>query len=340
MLSVKHSYLIILLLFCSCSSKLSKEVTTSAGSIERIDASIDELINEDATVEMITEGYHWTEGPVWVASQDMLLFSDVPENTVYKWTADKGAAVYLKPSGYTAAEPTQSKEPGANGLLINNDGKLVLCQHGDRRIAIMDADMANPSSNFTTLASLYDGKKLNSPNDVVMGSNGEFYFTDPPYGLPGRGDESDTTKQLPFQGVYKIAADGKVTLLVDSITRPNGIALTPDGKTLIVANSDSKKAIWYAFDLHEDDPLSNARIFYNATENAQTEMGLPDGFKIDKAGNMFASGPGGVWIFNKAGKIIGKINLNGPASNIALGDDDKTLYITNDSRVLRVMMRK
>lgn len=311
----------------------------TTGSIERTDPALDLLIKPDATIEVISEGYTWSEGPVWVTSENMLLFSDVPQNKVYKWTESQGTEVYLDPSGYTGTTPTESKEPGANGLLIDSNGRLVLCQHGDRRVAVMTSEVKSPASVFSSLADNYQGKKLNSPNDVAMRSNGDLFFTDPPYGLPGRGDENDPQKELPFQGVYKIAVNGNVMLLSDSLTRPNGIALTPDEKTLIVANSDPEKAIWYAFSLGANDSITSARIFYDATENAKTEKGLPDGFKIDKQGNLFASGPGGVWIFDASGKVLGRIKLDDPCSNTALANDDKTLYITNNHQVLRVKLR-
>ena len=331
---MKHTLLIpVLLMMVSCSPK--KEIKT-IGSIERVDPSVNSIINEDATIEILAEGYEWSEGPVWIEKQKMLLFSDVPRNTIFKWTEEKGAEIYLTPSGYTGSTPSPSKEPGSNGLTLDNDGNLVLCQHGDRRIARMDAPLDEPKPDFVSLADHFDGKKFNSPNDIAFRSNGDFFFTDPPYGLPTQ-NESDPTKEIKFQGVYKGSADGKVTLLVDSITRPNGIALTPDEKTLIVANSDPAKAIWYAFDLTEKDSVINARIFYNAT--GEKENGSPDGFKIDKKGNVFASGPGGVWIFNKDGKVMGKIKIPANTANCALADDDKTLYLTSDMYLLRVRMR-
>jgi gluconolactonase len=321
-------------LISSCSTRDAKTI----GSIERTDKALDDIINQDATIEVLAEGYEWSEGPVWVEAQKMLLFSDVPKNTIYKWTEEKGAAVYLTPSGYTGSAPFYSDEPGSNGLTLDKEGRLVLCQHGDRRIARMDASLESPSPSFITIADKYNGMRFNSPNDAVFKSNGDLYFTDPPYGLPGR--EKDTTnKETYFHGVYRATALNSVSLLVDSLTRPNGIALTPDEKTVIVANSDPEKAIWYAFDLTANDSLTNARIFYDATENAKTESGLPDGLKIDKQGNVFASGPGGVWIFNKEGKVLGKLKIPAPTANCALADDEKTLYLTSDMYLLRVKMR-
>jgi gluconolactonase len=295
-------------------------------------------MDENVTVEILAEGYKWSEGPVWVASQKMLLFSDVPMNTIYKWTPEKGAEVYLTPSGYTGSEPSKSREPGSNGLALDNDGNLILCQHGDRRIARMDAPLSKPAPAFITIADRYEGKRFSSPNDVAVRSNGDMFFTDPPYGLPQQ--ENDPTKELAFQGVYKVAKNGEVTLLIDSLTRPNGIAFLPGEKTFIVANSDPGKAIWYAFDLDENDSVTNARIFYDATAMVNEEnKGLPDGFKVDRKGNVFASGPGGIWIFNQEGKVLGKIRIPEPSSNCALADDDRTLYTTSNMYLCRIQLR-
>lgn len=319
----------------SCEPK--KEVVT-IGSIEKNDPALDDLINADAKIEVLAEGYKWSEGPVWIASQNMLLFSDVPNNTIYKWTEAKGAEVYLTPSGDTGEGPTKSREPGSNGLTLDTQGRLVLCQHGDRRVSRLDAPFENPTPTFITVADKFEGKRFDSPNDVVVRRNGDMFFTDPPYGLMNM--ENDSLKEIKFQGVYKVAVDGKVTVLVDSLTKPNGIAFTPDQKSFIVANSDPAKAIWYAYDLTENDSVTNARVFYDATSLVNDQnKGLPDGFRIDKNGNVFASGPGGIWIFNKEGKVLGKIRLPDPAANCEIADDGKTLYITMNNRLLRVKMK-
>jgi gluconolactonase len=316
--------------------KVPTEVKT-IGAIERLDPSFDAIVNTDAKIEILSEGYEWSEGPVWIESEKMLLFSDVPKNTIYKWTEKNGTEVYLTPSGYTGETPSASKEPGSNGLTLDTSGKLILCQHGDRRVARLEAPFDSPKAVFSTVADLFEGKKLSSPNDAVVKKNGVVFFTDPPYGLPMQQD--DSTKQIPFNGVYKVSAAGAVTVLVDSLTRPNGIAFTPDEKTFIVANSDPAKARWYAFDITENDSIINQRIFFDATENTKTEKGLPDGLKIDKQGNIFASAPGGIWIFNATGKLLGKIRLPNATANCALADDDKTLFITSDMQLLRVKLR-
>jgi gluconolactonase len=324
---------VLVLFIAGCKTSTMKSI----GIIDRTDPSLDSLIDKDAKIEIIAEGHDWTEGPVWIESQKMLLFSDIPPNKIFKWTEEAGEELYLMPSGYTGTT-ARTGEPGSNGLILDKDGRLVLCQHGDRRMAIMNAPIGQPAAKFTTIADNYMGKRLNSPNDAVYASDGDLFFTDPPYGLEKNVD--DSAKEIPFQGVYRVAANGEVHLLEDSITRPNGIAFTPDEKSLIVANSDPDKAIWYMFDLGPNDSLTNKRIFHDATPNTKNEKGLPDGLKIDASGNIFATGPGGVWIFNKNGTQIGKIRIPEACSNVALADNDKTLYITADMYVLRVKLRK
>jgi gluconolactonase len=267
----------------------------------------------------------------------MLLFSDVPTNKVYKWTESKGAELYLTPSGYTG-KTARGGEMGSNGLTLSKDNKLTLCQHGNRQLAWMDAPLSDPKPVFRTIINNYQSKKFNSPNDLVYRSNGDLFFTDPPYGLEKNMD--DPLKEMPFQGVYCVKPSGEIKLLIDSITRPNGIALTPDQKTLIIANSDSTKAYWYAFDLDANDSLIHPRIFYNAEEARLKEKGNPDGMKIDKNGTVFATGPGGVWIFDQNAKVLGRIRIPGAVSNCAFSPDEKTLYITADMFVLRLKMRK
>jgi gluconolactonase len=321
----------LVVLLAACTSRESKTV----GSIERIDAGLDKLISSSATLEVIGEGFEWSEGPVWVGKENMLLFSDVPKNIIYKWTEEKGVEPYLTPSGFTGTETT-SHEPGSNGLIIHNDS-LVLCQHGDRRIAKMNSSLDNPTPNFSTVASTYEGKRFSSPNDAVYRSNGDLYLTDPPYGLGQQND--DPEKEQPHNGVYRVSPRGDVSLLIDSLTLPNGIIFLPGEKKFIVSNSDPAKAIWYEFELNDKDSVQQGRVFYNATSNAGTEKGLPDGLKADRDGNIFASGPGGIWIFNPAGTVLGKIKTPEAVANCALSPDEKTLYITSDMYLLRLKMR-
>ena len=318
-----------IVILISCSSVQKRQM----GTIERLDPAINNLISSNAKVEIIAEGFEWSEGPLWIEEEKMLLFSDIPANSIYKWTEEKGKELYLTPSGYTS-NVKRGGETGSNALLLNAEGKLVMCQHGDRRMALMDADIKNPKPIFKTIAGEYKGKKFNSPNDAVYNSKGELFFTDPPYGLEKNVD--DPLKEIPFQGVYKVKTNGEVILITDSITRPNGIVLTPDEKTLIVANSDGAKRAWYAYDLGENDSITNARIFYDATSDP--EQGSPDGMKMDKNGNLYSTGPGGIWIFDKNAKVLGKIKITGRVSNVAFTPDQKTMFITADNYVLRVKL--
>ncbi len=333
---MRHIFsLLILLAMISCNNKEQNKTT---GTIEKSDPALDSIIAVNAGAEIIAEGFEWSEGPLWIEKEKMLLFSDVPANTIYKWTKAKGKEVYLKPSGYTGSVPSTCKEPGSNGLLLDANGSLVLCQHGDRRMARMDAALNTPESKFITIADTYAGKKLSSPNDAVYSSAGELYFTDPPYGLSTQND-SDPKKEISFNGVYKVKKDGTIVLLADSITRPNGIAFFPGEERVVVACSDPDKPNWYVFDV-SGDSLINGKIFYSAAGHDKKWKGLPDGLKIDSKGNVFATGPGGLYIFNSNGKLLGMLKLENATSNCALSPDEKTLYITNDMYVLRFKMRK
>lgn len=336
-----------LLLISSVSCK-SKPGSTSAttitdssmykitGSIERYDEALDAIVSKDAKAEIISEGFTWSEGPLWLDKQNKLIFSDVPKNTIFEWSEAGGTKIYLQPSGYTDSMPSKSKEPGSNGLALDTNGNLVLCQHGNRQVAQMIASLDNPKPIFNALAGNYNGKKLSSPNDCVFNSAGDLFFTDPPYGLPSQGDE-DVLKEIPFNGIYKVKKDGKVILLSDSITRPNGIAFFPGDKSLLVASSDPAAPNWYQWDI-AGDKLENGRVFYSAKGHDSTWKGLPDGLKIDSKGNVYASGPGGIYFFNSEGKILGILRLDYPASNCALSADERILYVTNNMYILRIKL--
>ena len=227
---------------------------------------------------------------------------------------------------------------GSNALLLNSDQQLILCQHGDRRMARMDAPLQSPKPVFSTLAQTYMGKKLNSPNDAIFRSNGDLVFTDPPYGLEK--NMLDPAKETPFQGVYLVTRSGNMRLLIDSVSRPNGIALMPGEKSMIIANSDSTKPVWYRYEWTKGDSLEAKGLFYDASLQSRKSKGLPDGLKIDRNGNVFATGPGGVFIFNQEGKLLGRILIPVRCSNIAFGEDEKTIFITATMYVLRLVMRK
>ena len=319
----------------ACGSKKETQQTSVTVSVEKFDPALDAIVGNQLTVSVIASGYEWTEGPLWLEGDKKLLFSDVPTNTIYQWTEEKGASIYLTPSGYTGEAP-RGGEPGSNGLTLDDEGNLLLCQHGDRRIAMMNTSLAEPASDFTTISDTYNGKRFNSPNDLVF-HNYDIYFTDPAYGLEKQMD--DPKKELLFQGVYRIPAEGQVQLMIDSLTRPNGIGFSPDGKKMYVANSDSEKARWYEYSINDSLKITSGKIVWDATEQAKTEKGLPDGLKVDAQGNIFATGPGGIWIFSGDGKLLGKIKLEEATSNCALTADGKTLFVTNDMLVLKIKLR-
>lgn len=297
--------------------------------IERLDPRLDSLIAADAEIEILASGFDWSEGPVWIPSgSGWLLFSDVPQNRIYKWQPGREVEVFLEPSGYTGDVP-RGGEPGSNGLTLDAQGRLVLCQHGDRAVARLE-----PSGELTTLAADYQGKRFNSPNDLVYKSDGSLYFTDPPYGLEQ--GEQDPARHLDFQGVFRLDPDGSVTLLTSDLSRPNGLAFSPDESVLYVANSDPQRAVWMAFPMQEGNTLGQGEVFFDATAWVGEKPGLPDGLKVDREGNLFATGPGGVLIFSSDGTHLGTIDTGQATANCAWGGDGSDLYITADGDLMRV----
>jgi gluconolactonase len=301
--------------------------------IVRVDRRLDAILPLDAKLEKIADGFTWVEGPVWDARDGSLLFSDIPANTVYRWKPGEGARPFLTPSGYTGPEPFPGQEPGSNGLTFDRRGRLVLAEHGDRRIARLNDD-----GTKTTLAARYTGRegsgRLNSPNDLVFRSDGSIYFTDPPFGLPRAFD--DPAKELPFQGVYRLAPNGKLTLLTKEFGAPNGIAFSPDERTLYITDVHPDRAAWYAYDVRSDGTIANGRVFYDAARWKKPPFFGPDGLKVDAAGNVFGARPGGINIFASDGTLLGSIETGLPTSNCAWGDDGRTLYITGGGAVYRI----
>lgn len=310
---------------------VAQDKPATLGGFDRKDPKFDELIPKDAKIEVLAGGFKWTEGPVWVKDGGHLLFSDIPNNVVYKWSPKDGLKEFLKPSGYTGKPKFEGHEPGSNGLAIDKSGSLILCQHGDRRVARLTKD-----GKFETLADKYMDKRLNSPNDLVYHPNGDLYFTDPPYGLPK--GMNDPAKELDFQGVYRLKPGGELTLLTKEMSRPNGIGLSPDAKTLYVANSDPDKAVWMAFQVKEDGTLGAGKQLHDATADvkASPNKGLPDGLKVDQKGNIFATAVNGVYVFSPDGKLLGRIVTNDKTANCAFGDDGTTLYMTVNDKLARV----
>ena len=306
--------------------------TASVGRIERLDPALDALIPRDAHIEKIAEGFQWSEGPVWRKSGGYLLFSDIPSNTIYKWKEGEGISVFLRPAGYTGPTPF-GRELGSNGLTFDANDKLVMADHGNRQVARLNDSLFTK----TTLADRWEGKRFNSPNDLVYHPNGDLYFTDPPYGLDGNVDSK--AKELPYNGVYRLKPNGELTLLTRDLTFPNGIGISPDLKTLYVAVSDAKKPVWMAYDLLPDGTIARGRVFFDpAALVAQGRIGSPDGMKVDRNGNLFATGPGGVLVFSPAGKHLGTIMTGERTANVAFGDDGATLYMTADHKLMRVRL--
>ncbi len=306
----------------------------TVGAIERLDPALDAVLAADARIEKLAEGFRWAEGPVWRPREGDLVFTDVPANTAYRWREGDGATVFLQPSGDTGATERSSGE-GANGLALDAQGRLVLCQHGDRRVARLAAD----GRGFEVLAERWDGKRFNSPNDLCFDRAGALFFTDPPY---GRGREA--TDELGFHGVFRRAPDGSITLLHSELDRPNGIALSPDQKTLYVANSGDRpgqRTFIVAFSLSVDGTVGLARVLFDATALlAAGRPGLMDGLKVDERGNLWATGPGGVLILSAAGKHLGTVLTGTATANCAFGGPDGgTLYITANNMLLRVATR-
>jgi gluconolactonase len=306
----------------------------TVGHVERLDPALDKLIPADSKMEVIGSGYAWCESPVWVPSGQFLLFSDIPHNAIMRWDAKSGSKLYLKPSGYTAND-ARGGESGSNGLVLDRNGRLVLCQHGDRRVARLDTSLDDPQPKFTTLAARYQDKKLNSPNDAVVDSHNAIYFTDPPYGLEKGMD--DPKKELPFQGVFRIGPSGKLSLLTKELERPNGIALSPDEKTLYVANSYEQRPVIMAYELHHSGAaLGPGRVFFDARSLAG-KPGACDGMTVDAKGNLFATIPGGVGIFGPDGKQLGLLDTGDRTANCDFGGSDaSTLFIAANNRVLRI----
>jgi gluconolactonase len=312
------------------STEVEQSPFPEVGKIERVHPDFDQLVPEGARIEKLAEGYDWAEGPVWIPKEQHLLFSDVPQNVVYRWKEGEGASEFLRPSGFTGeAEP--EREPGSNGLVLDRLGRLVLCQHGDRRVSRLGVD-----GNFEELVSSYEGKRFNSPNDAVYHSNGDLYFTDPPYGLTGLNESP--LKELDFNGVYRLTEDGELSLLTDELTFPNGIAFSPDEKTLYVAVSDRENPVIMAYDVVTDGSIENGRVFFDTKPWSEELPGMPDGLKVDTDGNVFATGPGGVNVFSPDGTFLGRFNTGVATANCGWGDAGRTLYITADSFLCRVQL--
>ncbi len=336
--------LLFIISFASCNQKSSDEklkffyvapqAAADALLIERLDSRIDDIIAPGVLPEILADSFNWSEGPLWLQEQQLLIFSDVPENTVYQWSESSGSKVYLNPSGYTG-DLRRGGETGSNGLLRDPNGSLVLCQHGDRRLARMDASLEHPEPIFITLANNWQGRKFNSPNDAVYNSDGEVFFTDPAYGMEFGWE--DPGREIDFAGVYKLNNNGEVTLLTDTLQAPNGIGFSPDESRLYVASS-GKDASWYEYRFSDDGSLSGGKLFFDAREFKKTRKGSPDGLVVREDGIIFASGPGGILIFTPEADHLGTILTGQATSNCTLDSEGTYLYMTADMFLMRIRL--
>ena len=292
---------------------------------------LERLVAPDARIEKLGEGFRWSEGPVWIEEGRYLLFSDVPANKMYRWSEADGVSVFLDPSGYDGPPTPAFREPGSNGLIRGPAGTILMADHGNRAVARLD--LATKKKTF--LATRFKGKRFNSPNDLVLARSGAVYFTDPPYGLEGL--NKSPLKEIPFNGIYRLDPDGRVSLVDDSMTFPNGIILSPDERTLYVANSDPERPVWMAFALDADGRVTGKRVFADASAEAKAGLpGLPDGMAIDIEGNLFATGPGGVHVFAPDGRRLGRIDTGTAVANCAFGEDGRTLFLASNDMLARL----
>lgn len=317
----------------------------SAEHIERLNPKINQIVPANAQIERPAKGadFKWTEGPVWIHA-GYLLFAEIPSNSIRKWVPGDGLSVFMQPSGYKGSTPFGGPESGSNGMTLDGRGRLTVAGHAQRDVWRLES--LSPRAQITILADTYEGKRLNSPNDLVYRRDGSLYFTDPPYGLPTQSDH-DPSKQLQVNGVYRILgasnqapgappAHAKLELLISDLPRPNGIVFSPDERFLYVNNSEPKK-LWMRYSVNPDGSLTGGKLFYDATSD--NAPGAPDGMKVDQKGNVYSAGPGGVWIFSSDGEHLGTLRLPEKVGNLTWGDQDgKTLYITASSSIYRIRL--
>jgi gluconolactonase len=297
--------------------------------IERLAPALDDVVSPDARLEQVAGGFEFTEGPVW-SPDGALLFSSPNTNAIYRWDPRGAVTVFRSKSGYSGTDIGRYHQPGSNGLTFDPQGRLTICQHGNRRVVRVE-----PHGNVTVLADRYEGAQLNSPNDLVYRSDGTLFFTDPPFGLPGVFD--DPAKELPFSGVFAVR-DGRVILVTDELAGPNGLAFSPDERFLYVGNWDPERKLIMRYELDADCVVRGASVFADLT--AEPGEGALDGLKVDDAGNVFACGPGGVWILSPDGERLGLLRVPEDPHNLAWGDPDgRTLYITALTGVYRIRPR-
>jgi gluconolactonase len=327
---------LLIILILSCSKTQTDMNYKQDAFIEIFDQKILEILDPETPMDIISTGHAWTEGPLWLEETQTLIFTDIPNNAIYQ-VKDGNSSIYLKPSGYIGEIP-RGGEVGANGLTLDPQGRLVMCQHGDRRMARMDAPLDKPAPKFVTLVDNFGGKKLNSPNDVVFDKAGNMYFTDPPYGLEFNMD--DPSKELKYQGVFCLKTNGDLDR-IDVLSRPNGLAFSPDEKFFYVSNSDPQQAKWFRYEVKADGIIQGRTEFLDVTSFVGKDdyKGLPDGMKVHSSGIIFATGPGGVWVIDPDGKPLARIATGEATSNCAFSTDEKTFFMTADSYVLKLRLK-
>jgi gluconolactonase len=297
-------------------------------------AGLGALIDPAAEIEALAGGFVWSEGPVWVREGAYLLLSDVPANRMYRWSPTDGLCVFLDPSGHPDADAPGFREPGSNGLIPGPPGTILVADHGNRAIARLEL----ATKRKTLLATHYEGRRFNSPNDLVRAADGSILFTDPPYGLEGL--DRSPLKEQPVNGVYRLRPGGEAELMIATMTFPNGLVLSPDERTLYVANSDPRRAVILAFALDERGEIVGERVFADMTALAASGLpGLPDGMAIDAGGTLFATGPGGVHILAPTGARLGRIDTGTAIANCAFGEDGRTLFLASHGILARVRTR-
>lgn len=303
--------------------------------IRRLSPKLDAILDASTPVEILGGGYQWSEGPVWVPrGGGMLLFSDVPANRMWRWRRDKGFDLFLEPSGLVGPIPKSIREAGSNGLALDGRGRLLIADSGSRVVARLDF----ATRRKTTVVDRFEGKRFNSPNDVICASDGALYFTDPPYGLAGEGESP--LRELDFCGVYRLGPDGRLEVLDRSLSRPNGIALSPDEGTLYVAVSDPKGPVLVAYTLDARGMPTAKRVLADfAADVAAGLPGLPDGMKVAAEGHLFASGPGGMHVLSPEGERLGLIQSGDVISNCTIGEGGAALYMSSNHAIARVSLK-
>jgi gluconolactonase len=309
----------------------AQEKKETIGSVERINPEMDLYVPRGSEIEILASGFGWSEGPVWVDQLNAVLFSDVWNNKVYRWDDKNGLSVFLDPSGFTGIVPA-NKKAGSNGLTLNSKNELVLAMHGDRRIAKLKSW---EEKTFETIVNRYEGNLFSSPNDLVYAKNGDLYFTDPPYGL--KGFNNDELKELPYNGVYKLSYSGSLSLIIDDLSIPNGIAISNDQKTLYVNVSDREDMKIMAYNITSSG-VTNGRVFFDGNELAKKDNGSFDGLKIHPSGIIFSTGPGGVLVIKPDGTHLGTIRTEKKSANCAFDSSFQHLYMTSHMYLTRIKL--